>query len=68
MKWAVALCWYILCTKQQMTGVRISKTFSFLEHMELFKGCRGIVEGLFLFNSLLNTYKNVRNCQMLPSF
>lgn len=33
-----------------------------------FKGCRGRVGGLFLFNSLLNTYKNVRNCQMLPSF
>lgn len=28
MKWAVVLCWHILCTKQQMTGVRIPKTFS----------------------------------------
>lgn len=55
-------------TKQQMTGMRISKIFSLLEHMGFFKGCRGIVGGLFLFNSLLNAYKNVRNCQMLPSF
>lgn len=36
-KWAVALCWYILRTKQQMTGVRDSKTFSFLKHMGLLR-------------------------------
>lgn len=44
------------------------KDIFFLGTYGTFKGCRGIVEGLFLFNSLLNTYKNVRNCQMLPSF
>lgn len=44
------------------------KYIFFLVTYGTFKGCRGIVRGLFLFNSLLNTCKNVRNCQMLPSF
>lgn len=37
------------------------KDFFFFGIYGIFKGCRGIVGGLFLFNLFLNIYKNVRN-------